>query len=188
MTAITLTIIGAAIIVGAFLEIAVLIYFETIKPLTLVTLGLLAIFAGATTANLTDITKIVASFGSGNAIEIQRNIETKADQVKVDTQEVRNLKDQVNALVVRAETSEKNVAQMQSVVRQMSREILALFILIINSTTHEMSPKAFAELLKQINNLLILAYPNKGEKDREMARIFDLMHQPTPTATGSPTP
>jgi hypothetical protein len=183
MLAATLTCVGAAIIATGFVEIAFLIYRGRIKPWVVVAFGLLAIVAGATTANLTDVTKIVASFGGGYA-----EIERAARQVHTDTQEVRALTEQVNNLAKRAEASEKNVARMQNLVERMSRSILELVIFIVNSTQHQMPPKAFEEFLEQINDLASLAYPNLDQKKRALDKIFGLLNQPIPTPAPSPAP
>ena len=108
-------------------------------------------------------------------------VERKAAEVQSNVEEVRDLKKEIEILVNRVQTSEKNVRQMQSFVQQISRSMLEPIIFIVDSTQHQMPQKAFDEFLKRINSMADLAYPNQHQKKREMTRTFGLLNQPLPS-------
>ncbi len=87
--------LGASIIVVGFFEVAWLVVRNRITTARVAAFGVIVIFAGLAVANIGDVTNIVLSLSGGNSLKIQRVVETKAAEVATDTEQVRQLKGQI---------------------------------------------------------------------------------------------
>jgi len=103
--------LGASIIVVGFFEVAWLVVRNRITTARVAAFGVIVIFAGLAVANIGDVTNIVLSLSGGNSLKIQRVVETKAAEVATDTEQVRQLKGQIQDIGNQITTAQKQIQQ-----------------------------------------------------------------------------
>jgi len=100
-----------------------------------------------------------------------------AEKTKV---EAAGLAKQAEAAVQAARSVEQNVAQMRDNVRQTWRSLLESFYYSVSTRNLFPIPQPVAqEIDRHLNILATFAYPDQNERNREVARIQELVRQAT---------
>jgi len=120
------TLLGAFLVAGGFVEVAILAARGEAKLWNIVALGFLAVLSGATVANLTDVTDVLISLGGANSLHFQRvveHVDNQVDEVKKLTDRVQRSEQNVASLADKVQRSETNVAKMQADVAKMQKDV-----------------------------------------------------------------
>lgn len=162
------TYIGISIIALACLETGILLAFDRLKPLAL-GFGFLCIFGGIAVANATGITEIVMSLSGGNALKVQRTVETKAAEIE--------------DIEKRVQQTEKNISDTRDSIRHAVRALLATTYLTMGAFPFMWSGAAGTETRKNLDDLAVFAYPDPIEREKAKQRLMSLAGGPSAAPT-----
>jgi hypothetical protein len=129
--------------------------------------------AGIAIANLPRVNSVAVEAGATNSLKVTLQ-ETKdtAQQVQTDAGEVRQMKEQIEALLKRVEEGEQNVSRMRDSMQQTWRSLFESFAYIVDTRNLIPPPDFIAdEIVRHINILGAFAYPNWQERADAIGKI-----------------
>lgn len=169
-----LLVLGIVILVAVIVFICVAAWNKRIGVQLAFTLGVMGVIACIVVANLPNIVGLVLKSGDKTAygLELQR-VEQKAKEVATDTDEVRRMKEQIEALVKRVEQGEQNVTAMRDNVRQAYQSLFEALGYMVGTRNLMPPPDSInQELNRHINILAVFAYPDPQKRSEEIGKVM----------------
>jgi hypothetical protein len=197
----TLSHVGASITVLGFFAAIAFIWQRPNHPWNGFVIGFLGLLTGPIVANVSDITEIVASVAGGN-VRIERSVVANAAQVRSDTEEVRDLKRQIEGLAKQIKDannavahSERNVSDALNAIRGTMRSLFETLYLDLHAVHHVVTTMPSQEVVdtmtQRVNDLVYFAFPEPKEQIAELTKLNAMIQAegtPAPFPTPIPTP